>query len=405
MICEHLICQGNKTGRHRSVKAPPEERLERPVPHLAFIDPTHYDRVIALLRQRNAKFRRGRGGQDPRQDLPRKRTRWPGQHLNCGVCGRPYYLGGHGRKNHLMCSGSRNYVCWNSITVFGPMAAERIADAVRARIDSLPDFEVTFTALVHAEIQRRQAAQSGLVKDLDRRQADLDRSSTNIGSAIREAGPSPILIAELRRIESEMDQLRLECQELAQFSQQTARIPTADQIRELARHTFADLASDSAEFGRLMRRLIPRLEVLPYRLCDGGGVVPRAHLTLDLVALIPEFNGLDGIQDLLRQELIVDLFDPPQRAAYRQRVLDLQAAGKTTTQIAQALGLTKTAVQRALALDRRMRSLGLDDPYCAVKAPEDQTRFRRYRHPRFRFEPTSHLDGADSSANNDSHVA
>ena len=106
------------------------------------------------------------------------------------------------------------------------------------------------------------------------------------------------MIAELRRIESESDQLRLERQEIAQFSQQTIRIPSADQIRDLARHAFADLARDSAEFGRLMRRLLPRLEVLPYRLCDGGGVVPRVHLTLDLVALIPEFNGLDGIRNL-----------------------------------------------------------------------------------------------------------
>ena len=54
--------------------------------------------------------------------------------------------------------------------------------------------------------------------------------------------------------------------------------------------------------------------------------------------------------------MIVDLFDPPQRAAYRQRPLDLQAEGKTLIQIAQTLVLTKTAVQNALALDRRMRS-------------------------------------------------
>jgi len=36
----------NKTGKPISVKAPPEERLERFCPHLVFIDPERYDRVI-----------------------------------------------------------------------------------------------------------------------------------------------------------------------------------------------------------------------------------------------------------------------------------------------------------------------------------------------------------------------
>jgi hypothetical protein len=50
----------NKTGRRRSVDAPPEDRLERNCPHLAFIDAERYDRVIRKLRARNDKYRRGR---------------------------------------------------------------------------------------------------------------------------------------------------------------------------------------------------------------------------------------------------------------------------------------------------------------------------------------------------------
>jgi hypothetical protein len=83
----------NATGRHKSVHAPPEERLERPVPHLAFIDPQRYDRLIRRLDERNARFRRkGVNGIDPRNGVPNKRTVWPGQHITSGVCGRPYVL-------------------------------------------------------------------------------------------------------------------------------------------------------------------------------------------------------------------------------------------------------------------------------------------------------------------------
>jgi site-specific DNA recombinase len=88
----------NKTGRRKAVDAPPGERLERVVPHLAFIEPARYDRVLRLLRQRNASHRRkGDDGQNPCQSLSRKRTAWPGQHLRCGVCNRPFYWTGKER--------------------------------------------------------------------------------------------------------------------------------------------------------------------------------------------------------------------------------------------------------------------------------------------------------------------
>jgi hypothetical protein len=215
------------------------------------------------------------------------------------------------------------------------------------------------------------------------------------------------LIAELRRLESQKDQLLLERHEIEQFSEQPTRLPTPERIKELAHQAFTDLARDSAEFSRRMRQLIPQLEVFPYQLCDGSQPVLRAHVTLDLAPLIPQVRGLDGLGDLLRHDLIVDLFDPPQRAAYRRRILNLQAQGASTAEIAQALGLTTTAVLNALALDRRMRCLGLSDPYCLVTAPEQQTRFRRHKHPRFHFEPQDKdkLPAADPVADQDPHAA
>jgi DNA invertase Pin-like site-specific DNA recombinase len=111
----------NQTGRRKSVPAPPGERLERQVPHLAFIEPERYDRLIRLLDARNAKYRRkGVGGVDPRKDVPKKRTVWPGQHITCGVCGRPYVYGGNGQKDDLMCRGAHEYRCWNALAVEGP---------------------------------------------------------------------------------------------------------------------------------------------------------------------------------------------------------------------------------------------------------------------------------------------
>ena len=69
----------NKTGRPRSVDAPAEERLERSVPHLAFIEPERYDRVVALLARRNAKFsRKIRWGRRPPQGRAEEADGLPG---------------------------------------------------------------------------------------------------------------------------------------------------------------------------------------------------------------------------------------------------------------------------------------------------------------------------------------
>lgn len=113
----------NKTGRHRSEKTTKELQLFRHVPHLAFIEPDRYDRIIGMLKERNAKYRRNGGGNgDPRRNVPRKRTRFPGQMLFCGICGRKFVFGGHGRTTPLMCNGAPEHRCWNGSTIDGPLA-------------------------------------------------------------------------------------------------------------------------------------------------------------------------------------------------------------------------------------------------------------------------------------------
>jgi DNA invertase Pin-like site-specific DNA recombinase len=384
----------NKTGQHRSVAAPPEERLERVCPHLAFIDPERFDRVNALLVRRNAKYRRGKDGVDPRQGVAKKRTRWPGQHLHCGVCGRLYRYGGHGQTDHLMCAGAYEYACWNGATADGPLAARTLSGAVLDAIRALPDSDATFQAMVAAEVERLRAAQGGRLDELDARLAKLDRQLANVRSALREAGPSKALIDDLKQLEAGREQLLGERAELERVPRRVIAIPPPGELKRLALEALAGLAADAPEFGRLMKRLIPRIEVFPFRLCDGGRVVLRARFALDLVALVPDARALAGLADVLRRELVVDLFDPPQRVAYRERVLALKADGLTERQIATRLGITQPAVQRAAALNREMERRGLADPYVRlIEPPDDDGRLRRHRHPRYQFRPRPAASG------------
>src|SRR5262249_61883339 len=103
----------------------------------------------------------------------------------------------------------------------------------------------------------------------------------------RTAGHSSMLLEELDRLEKQKAQLAWERQQIERLPKDSLRLPAMAQIKAQAFEAFDQLAVTSPEFGRLLRRLIPRIVVLPYRLCDGGHPVLRAHFSLQLVSLLP----------------------------------------------------------------------------------------------------------------------
>ncbi len=143
------------------------------------------------------------------------------------------------------------------------------------------------------------------------------------------------------------------------------------------------------EAAAAIRKLIPKFTVFPVRLCDGGHIYQRAKFTLNLSPLLQVDNAL--VVQSLKRELVVDLFDVPQREAFREQVIVLNAARLKQRDIGKELGITQPAVQNALALQRKMDELGIVDPYVRVMSPpEDYKKLRMHKHPRYRFTP---LDG------------
>ncbi|MFO0878156.1 MAG: recombinase family protein [Gemmataceae bacterium] len=378
----------NQTGRRKAVDAPLGERLERHCPHLAFVDSMRYDRLIAKLDEANARFRRkGSDGVDTRKGVPKKRTVWPGQHIDCGICGRPYVYGGHGQKDHLMCRGAHEYHCWNAVTADGPLAAQKMITAIREAIGALPDFDPVLVDMVREEQRRQHGDSDRRQKELAGRLASAEREIQNVLAAIRAGGHSPALLEELTRLEGLKSQIAWEQQQAAS-SATPSPVPSVGEIKSLAEQAFVNLAVTSPEFGRLLRQLIDRIVVTPHRLCDGGHPVLRARFTLRLAALLPESSGFGALDAVLERPLVVDLFSPPQREEFRHRVMERTAGGLTQREIARELGITLPAVQKAVALSRCMEALGIEDPYLPLsEPPADYHRLRRHRHRRYRFEP------------------
>ncbi len=194
----------NSKGKYISIKADQSELRLRRVPHLAFFDEDYYDRVVAKADERNAHYRRKQiNDVDPRLNVPRKRTRFPGQMLSCSICGRRFVFGGHGRTTHLMCNGAREYRCWNGSTIDGPLAARKIAAAVFTEIGALPDFDETFLFAAHEEARRldsvREERRAVLVRAVDTTADEIG----HILEFIRGGDVSSSVRADLLRLERE----------------------------------------------------------------------------------------------------------------------------------------------------------------------------------------------------------
>ena len=384
----------NKSGKRITVKAPPSEKLERNCPHLAFIEPVRYDRLIRRLKQQNGVYKPGGAdGPDPRVGRPKKRTIFPGQHIFCGICGRLYRYGGHGQTDHLLCRGAYEYRCWNAITVDGPLASKKLSAAILGEIEGLPDFDSVFREICREQFDQANSSRSERLDVIRRKETELRREMANLVAFVREGRRTQSLHEELDRVEAELDGQAMQREAIEQEPVDADILPSIEEIKQLVRVAMVNQADEPYEFGRLMHELIPQIVVYPYRLCDGGAIVLRAKFTLSLASLLPPAQRLENVDEVLRRVLVVDLFDPPQREAYRLRVMALKVQGLKERQIAMQLGITQTAVQRAAALQRLMNDAGLIDPYVPVlEPPDDFKKLRRHKHPRYKFEPLPDAD-------------
>ncbi|MDB5348598.1 MAG: Recombinase [Schlesneria sp.] len=388
----------NKSGRKKSIKAPASELLIRHCPHLAFFDPAYYDGMIAMLRLRNGKYRRGKDGTDCRRNVPRGRTRWPGQHLRCGICGRKFVFGGHGQKDHLMCDGARHHLCWNSVTCDGPLAVSKVLAAILGEVERLEGFDETFRCLVIEEAQAGVKEMAEEIARVDSQQRSLARSIDNYTKAIGELGMSSALLNSLREAETRLTDLNFRRQGLkkAQLAKIPA-MPTADELRTLANEAFLDIDVGTPEFARLMRELISDIHVYPFRLIDGGLPVLRAKLSLNLMAFMPSKSRLPGPALSFERMLVVDFFKKPDRERHRPEVVaGMQIEGTTFKDMAEKLEIFPSVAQRAGQIKRLMDSAGVSDPYLPIRAPiEGNSKYRRHHHPRFHFEPLSGYERPD----------
>ena len=377
------------TGRRVSERNP-NGPVSVECPHLAHVAPDQFDRVKALLADRNGKLgRKPQGGADPLAGMPRRRSFFPGRSAVCWYCGREFVWGGNGQRGTLMCSGSRQWRCWNSVAFDGAAATAKITAAISDELHRLDGFTEQWADLIEAA-----ARDDGLpeaLAQLERDEANYNHQRRNLADAIAKFGPNELLGERLREIDDQGRHLARERRRLERRRDIRPELPGSPrELRALLEETFAGLAIRSYAFADFLRQLVPEFRVHLVRLRDGSHPLPRAKVTLDLSGVLPEAARASGFGELLRRELTLDLFSPPQRERLRAEAAALAATGLRQRDIAAKLPepTSQPAVQKALVLDHLMREAGAATPYVILREPpDDYPKLRRHRNPKYRFEP------------------
>ena len=164
-----------------------------------------------------------------------------------------------------------------------------MAEAILILAESLPDFDEVFRSKVESAARARQSARDGgLMGRLVREAEAAGRELSNLLDAVAPMGYSPGLQSRLAEAEARKVRLDAELGDLRRQPDETPQLPPVVELKRRAREAIGQFAFDDPGFGRLMHRLVPRIEVFPHRPLDGGAVVLRAELTINLAPLLGE---------------------------------------------------------------------------------------------------------------------
>lgn len=388
----------HESGVRKSVLNP-KGPLNYACPHLAYFDADEHDDLQQLLKDRNSRYKRAPDhGVDPLTRVPRKRTRFPGQHGRCWYCGYHHVWGGNGVTENLMCSNARLRQCWNSVGYDGALFAGRLVDVIKAELYGLDGFDSQYRELIEQSGGNDRGEIARRWERLQQDELELAKRRERFVEAIDKFGVQPMFEAKLQEIEADERKARLQRRALERVGQERLQVPKSmTALRQKLEEEFLGAAHDSPEFGDLLRKLCPDVFVYLVRLCDGGGLLPRAYVRLTLDGIVPDARLVPGLDGLLRREATLDLFDIPQRERIRADAVRWQATGLKPKAIAAQIAATTgerptaTAVQNALKLQERMIGLGLSSPWVTVlEPPTDLPKLRRHRNAKYRFTP---LDG------------
>jgi len=366
-----------KTGKSRAQRNP-EGPMLKEYPELAHISTELNAQVRAII---DAGKDVDEDSDHPLTGRPRKDSLFPGQQAVCGYCdGLMYRYGMFVRCQNTMSTGPRT--CWNHVQPKIEVIHAKVLPWIFQVLSQHPQFRETIAMAAWTEFQRLNKRRSSAGDSVTQTISALQKQCDRLVKAISKVDDGEDLIREYNVAKKSLEEAKAQQKELAKQSEESDFV-SLDDVRLRLDDALTNLARTSFEFASLLRRIIPRFEIVGVQQLNCPQVRPRAKLTLQI-------DASDGSEGLC-VETIIDLFDAPLPIANLAKCVEAKRASpdKTLKQLAQQLGINHMTIKRALDYARLMESKGMTEPFDELVA--EPTNASRWTSPR-RYPPTR--DGA-----------
>jgi site-specific DNA recombinase len=257
-------------------------------PELCIVDADMWEAVQVRLAAVRAKYTRNADGTAKGRAIAGRQNSYPlSGLLYCGVCGAPMIINGGGATRYYRCVDyARRGTCTNGLGVKESIARQRILEAIRERLMSPEGITRARKRLAErlGELGRQRTA------ELQERQARLARTEARIqgllGFIADKDEQSEYAWATIRDLEAQAKTEKAAIADIERQAEVPVRLPTPDEIVELAFDLEARLAQDPAAGREWLRRIL-KGEKLVLEPQPDGVYIARGEL-LPLILLVPQ---------------------------------------------------------------------------------------------------------------------
>ncbi len=346
------------------------------MPHLRIVSDELWHQANAAIDDRRPCRDFPSGPDNPLFGTPRDSRSLLTTLFKCGVCGAPMHKGGRGGRAYV-CSAAQNRKCWNRATAEYELIESAVKRVVREQLSSVDpvvdDFLRRLTLLI-GDTNAIRCRVDALTKE--RKEINL-RIKRLIKIIENNKSPSEKILQRIEKLEGLLRKATEQRSRLKRLLKGTM-IPTREEVLGRVQAILAELELDQQTAGVALRKIIQRIEGVPFRQFNSDVVVLRGRIILDvggllsieLASVLDELHG-EGIEREFTPTVVtVDLFRPSTGPAYGLKAEALEREeGLGLSAITKALGLNKRRSHIALQYGRAMRQAGLVDPFIELNSP------------------------------------
>jgi len=381
------------TGRKRPKHSEPSQVLTREMPYLRIVSDELWYQANAAIDARRPFDDYPSGPDNLMFRIPRDSRALLTKLAKCAICGAPMHRGGRGGRAYV-CSAAQKRRCWNKATAEYALLETGAKDTARQQLNDADAAVDSFITKMQSLIGDREPLlhQIGRIKELsDERQKKIQRLLKLIENS---DNPPQAVLDQIQEHERRLRKLGSKLARLERL-ESGAMIPNREEIENRVRRVRDDLDGDVQTASVALRKIIRRIDVIPFRQFGTNQVVTRARIVVDLAGLLSnefrsvlsEFRGESIEDEFAPVTVMIDLFRPSTGPAYGLSAEALvRERGLIARQVAAELGITKRCADLAIAYGRALRAAGLENPFIElIEPPEKASHWgphKKHRRPR-----------------------